>query len=284
MPIQGGKTYYDGQLWVTIPPSRNPHKKRQKPVEDVITVATPVEEESSSENVEKDEIAEDKVTPVEKLKNTQEAVVTPDVIEMPEVKQEQEDVDVSHETEEKAQENTDFEEKSEVNVASNGDATPNEEELLNVLVQATRESLVKAQQQWVMLPKYLTSPATAKVTGILLDGRPMAACDNVIVIGYPSQVYLNRVYDSNNYNEMNSLLKALYNSDVKCYCLTVDEFTELKSKYISLRQLGQLPQAKPIIIQRKNITISENKNSTVDEGVEYAKKLFGDNVIIKEEN
>ena len=83
---------------------------------------------------------------------------------------------------------------------------------------------------------------------------------------------------------MNSLLKALYNSDVKCYCLTTDEFNELKSKYITLRQLGQLPQAKPIIIQRKNITITENKNSMVDEGVEYAKKLFGDNVIIKEEN
>ena len=59
MPIQGGKTYYDGQLWVTIPPSRNPHKKRKKPVEDVITVATPVEEESSSENMEIDEKIEE---------------------------------------------------------------------------------------------------------------------------------------------------------------------------------------------------------------------------------
>ena len=141
----------------------------------------------------------------------------------------------------------------------------------------------EAQQQWVMLPKYLTSPATAKVTGILLDGRPMAACDNVIIIGYANEAYLNRVYEGNNYSEMNSLLKALYNNDVKCYCLTVDSFNDLKAKYISLRQLGKLPQARPIIIQRKNITIPNSKNTEVDEGVEYAKKLFGDNVIIKEE-
>ena len=97
-----------------------------------------------------------------------------------------------------------------------------------------------------------------KTTGLLLDGRPMAACDNVIIIGYANDVYLNRVYDGNNYNEMNSLLKALYNNDMKCYCLTVESFNELKAKYISLRQLGKLPQAKPIVIQRKNITIAEN--------------------------
>ena len=52
MPIQGGKTYYDGEFWVTIPPTTNPHKRRKKAEEDVITVVTPVEEESPSDDVE----------------------------------------------------------------------------------------------------------------------------------------------------------------------------------------------------------------------------------------
>ena len=52
MPIQGGKTYYDGEFWVTIPPTTNPHKRRKKAEEDIITVATPVEEEITSDNVE----------------------------------------------------------------------------------------------------------------------------------------------------------------------------------------------------------------------------------------
>ena len=52
MPIQGGKTYYDGEFWVTIPPTTNPHKRRKKAEEDVITVSTPVEEEISSDDVE----------------------------------------------------------------------------------------------------------------------------------------------------------------------------------------------------------------------------------------
>ena len=59
MPIQGGKSYYDSEFWVTIPPSTNPHKKRKKPVEETITVVTPVKEENSSEIMGKtDEIEE----------------------------------------------------------------------------------------------------------------------------------------------------------------------------------------------------------------------------------
>lgn len=181
--------------------------------------------------------------------------------------------DVSHETQETVQEN------KQSTIAEN--YLPSEDELLNVLVQASKDSLLKAKQQWVMLPKYLNTPTTAKVTGILLDGYPLAACDNVIIIGYNNDVYLNRVYAQENYEEMNSFLKALYNTDVKCYCLTIQNFNNLKEKYLALRQLGKLPKPVPIIIQRRNFeTKTENK---VDEDMEYAKKLFGDNLIIKEE-
>ena len=160
---------------------------------------------------------------------------------------------------------------------------PNEEELLNVLVQASKDSLIKAKQQWVMLPKYLNSNTTAKVTALLLDGYPLAACANAIVIGYNNDVYLNRVYSEGNYDEMNNFLKALYNCDMKCYCLTTQDFSNLKEKYMTLRQLGKLPKPVPIVIQRRNIKVNDSKDTEIDEGIEYAKKLFGDNVIIKEE-
>ena len=81
----------------------------------------------------------------------------------------------------------------------------------------------------------------------------------------------------------NSFLKALYNDDVKCYCLTTQDFLSLKEKYVALRQLGKLPKPVPIVIQRRNIRVEDDANTEVDEGIEYAKKLFGDNVIIKEE-
>lgn len=161
--------------------------------------------------------------------------------------------------------------------------TPTEEELLNVLVQASKDDLLKAKQQWVMLPKYLNSNTTGKVTGILLDGYPVAACSNVIIIGYNNEVYLNRVYMDNNYEEMNNFLKALYNTDMKCYCLTIQDFTVLKEKYMTLRQLGKLPKPVPIVIRRRQIESPEDSSAKVDANMEYAKNLFGDNLIIEGE-
>jgi hypothetical protein len=80
---------------------------------------------------------------------------------------------------------------------------------------------------------------------------------------------------------MNNFLKALYNSDVKCYCLTIQKFNSLKERYLALRQLGKLPKPVPIIVQRR---IVENKAAPrVDEDMEYAKKLFGDSLIIEGE-
>lgn len=186
---------------------------------------------------------------------------------------------VSHETEEVST----VEEQNSVPTTTANNYIPSEEELLNVLVQASKDALLKAKQQWVvMLPRYLNSATTAKVTGILLDGVPVAACDNCIIIGYNNDVYLNRIYAQGNYEEMNSFLKALYNNDMKCYCLTIQEFTALKEKYMTLRQLGKLPKPVPIVIQKRNIETNTQSEPVVDEGIEYAKKLFGDNVIIKE--
>ena len=157
-----------------------------------------------------------------------------------------------------------------------------EQELLNVLVQASKDALMKAKQQWVMLPKYLNNPTTAKVAGLLLDGYPVAACDNVVMIGYNNDVYLNRVYAEGNYDEMNNFLKALYNGDVKCYCLTLESFTSLKEKYMTLRQLGKLPKPVPIVIQRRSV-VEKQEDNGANENLEYAKKLFGDNLVIEGE-
>ena len=182
--------------------------------------------------------------------------------------------DVSHETIEPSAQST---------VEPNKAIKIDDNELLNVLVQASKDALIKAKQQWVMLPKYLNSNTTAKVTSLLLDGYPLAACDNAIIIGYNSEVYINKVNSEDNYDEMNNFLKALYNKDMKCYCLTAQTFSILKEKYMTLRQLGKLPKPVPIIIQKRNINIVDDNSNGVDEGIEYAKKLFGNNVVIKEE-
>jgi len=169
-----------------------------------------------------------------------------------------------------------LEEKVESRVTlSNDKFIPTEEDLLNVLVQATKDALNTAKQKWVELPKYLNSPSTAKVAVLLTDGLPVAAAKNMIVLAYDNDTYLNRVNSISNHEMMNNFLKAIYKDNMMCYCVTKEDFMKLKDRYMMLRNTNSLPSPRKI-----NFEGNENK---VDEGLEFGKKIFGDFLQIKEE-
>ena len=152
---------------------------------------------------------------------------------------------------------------------------PTEEELLNVLVQATKDCLNSAKQKWVELPKYLNSPSTAKVAVMLTDGLPVAAAKNMIVLAYDNETYLNRVNSKSSHDMMNNFLKAIYKDNMMSYCVTKEDFMKLKDRYMVLRSQGNLPSPKKIDFG--------NEESKKDEGLEFGKKIFGDFLQIKEE-
>lgn len=153
---------------------------------------------------------------------------------------------------------------------------PTEEDLLNVLVQATKEALVSAKQKWVVLPKYMNSPNTAKATALLLDGIPVAAAKNMIVLAYENETYLNNVNSMDNHIVMNNFLKALYNENMECYCVTKEDFVSLKDTYMKLRNSGNLPEP-------RSLNFKDDEENKVNEGLEFGKKIFGDFLKIKEE-
>ena len=154
---------------------------------------------------------------------------------------------------------------------------PSEEDLLNVLVQATKDDLVTAKKKWVVLPKYMNSASTARVATLLLDGLPVAASKNMIILAYENDTYLNSVNSVANHKIMNNFLKAIYNENMMCYCVTKEDFIRLKDSYMSLRNSGNLPKPRAIIFD------SDEKKDERDEGLEFGKKIFGDFLQIKEE-
>ena len=153
---------------------------------------------------------------------------------------------------------------------------PTEEDLLNVLVQATKEALVIAKQRWVELPRFMNSPSTARVATLLTDGLPVAAAKNMIILAYDNETYLNRVNSKSDHKAMNNFLKALYKENMMCYCVTKQDFIKLKDTYMLLRTSGSLPSPKPVKFEEE---VVEQK----DEALEFGKKVFGDFLQIKEE-
>jgi len=153
---------------------------------------------------------------------------------------------------------------------------PTEEELLNVLVQATKDAIVMAKQKWIELPRFRNSASTARVATLLNDGIPVAAAKNVVIVAYDNNVILNRVNSLSDHKAMNNFLKALYKENMMCYCVTKEDFIKLKDTYMVLRSTKNLPEAKPIVFEEE---VKEQK----DEGLEFGKKIFGDFLQIKEE-
>lgn len=167
--------------------------------------------------------------------------------------------------------------KVEAPAINNEKFNPSEDDLLNVLVQATKDALVMAKQRWVELPRFMNSPSTAKVATLLMDGLPVAAAKNVVILAYENDTYLNRVNSINDHKNMNNFLKALYKENMMCYCVTKEDFLKLKDTYMMLRSSGSLPAPRPIEFKE------EVKEKEVDEGLEFGKKVFGDFLNIKEE-
>jgi DNA polymerase-3 subunit gamma/tau len=160
-------------------------------------------------------------------------------------------------------------------VGNNEKFIPTEEDLLNVLVQATKDALNMAKQKWVELPKYLNSPTTAKATVMLTDGLPVAAAKNMLVLAYDNETYLNRINSVENHDMMNNFLKAIYKENMMCYCVTKEDFMKLKDRYMELRNMGKLPSP-------RKISFGEEE-AKKDEGLEFGKKIFGDFLQVKEE-
>ena len=152
---------------------------------------------------------------------------------------------------------------------------PSEEDLLNVLVQATKDAINLAKQKWVELSNYFKSPSMAKVAIMLNDGLPVAAAKNMLIIAYDNDTYLNRVNSKDNHEMMNNFLKAVYKDNMMVYCVTKAEFVKLRDKFLVLKNAGNLPEPRKLDFEKV-----ENK---FDKGLEFGKKIFGDFLKVKEE-
>lgn len=219
--------------------------------------------------VEKNAVEENKQTVLpQKQEVKEESFIT-----IEQIKKEKETVLVNNEKKE-----IEEEKKEEKEIIDETKFIPSEEELLNVLVQATKDSLVSAKQKWVELPRYMKSMSTAKVATLLLDGLPVAAAKNMLVLAYENETYLNSVNSNTNHKMMNNFLKALYKEPMMCYCVTKEDFIALKNTYMKLRSENNLPKPMPLKFENED-QIQKEK----DDGLEFGKKIFGDFLQVKEE-
>jgi len=155
-----------------------------------------------------------------------------------------------------------------------------DDELFNILVQATKEAKAELIERWTLVKRYLDIQMYARASNLLIDGQPCVACDNAIIFVFDSehQAALVNIYE--NQIIINELLKEIYGKTFYFYAITDEKFKDLRRSFIEKRNNKELPPASPILEPRHEEIIEEEEE--VDDVLEEAINLFGDSIIIED--
>ena len=159
--------------------------------------------------------------------------------------------------------------------------------ILNILVQANRQILNSIQEKWNVIKRYQFNLNTAKIASMLCDGKPVAACSQAFIIAFEFQPSVNQVNNKENYDELKNFVSEILGSQFDFIAILASEWPNMRNKFIELKRAGELPSAKPIILnhlQISNDATIETNEVQLSEAEAFGKKLFGDLVEIKKGN
>ena len=102
----------------------------------------------------------------------------------------------------------------------------------NILMKSSREKLQFINESWDDLNEYLTEEKYKKCAGVLLEGKPVAASDNGIIVTLPLNTLVLNV--ENNYDLSKELLNNVLNSTYKIVYISNEYWKSIRPKYVEL--------------------------------------------------
>ena len=170
-------------------------------------------------------------------------------------------------------------EKEEVN----DDIKIDEDDILNIMVQARKEILAEVQEKWPIIKRYMSNFNTAKCASMLMDGKPVVACKGGLVIAYKLQPSVNAVNYYENYKALKQFLKDILSEEYDFVAMLEDDFIELKNKFIELRNSKSLPQPRSITFKHLELLNQISSEPVLNDAQQFAVENFGDLVELEED-
>ncbi|MDH6604165.1 DNA polymerase-3 subunit gamma/tau [Bacilli bacterium PM5-9] len=161
-----------------------------------------------------------------------------------------------------------------------------EDEIMNVLVQASRNDLDFVKSKWSLLEDYLININTKKNAGLLIESVPVAASSKAIIVVCSESSEVTLINNPDNIMSISSFIKEMMDEERYCFAITKENWKILKDKYLQLRQVNRLPKAKTILedVVLKSNEIVKEKPEKENELLKFGKELFEDKLVIKRED
>jgi DNA polymerase-3 subunit gamma/tau len=145
------------------------------------------------------------------------------------------------------------------------------EDVLNIMVQATKECKTRLNDNLVLLEKLLTHNRVGKYASLLKNATPRIVSKVAIVF----ESNLNSVVKKINYKEnqlgLSKVLEAIFGESCTIICMNHQEYVDSVTKFNNLRQANKLPSPSPINI---NTRLSVQSNHVISETEKLADELL----------
>lgn len=158
-----------------------------------------------------------------------------------------------------------------------------EGELMNILVQATRDDLDQVKEKWAALDSYLLNVNTKKEASLLIEAKPVAASANGIIVVCQQDFEVSLINSMSNLERIVNFMGELIQEKKYCFAINQEAWLTLKNKYLQLRQVNKLPKPRLTLenIALKTMEPVEEKEEIEDDLLVFGKKIFKDKITVK---
>ena len=161
--------------------------------------------------------------------------------------------------------------------------TFSDKELLNVLVQASKEDKDFVSGRWGLITQYMSKPQFSYAASLVIDGVPFAATDNALILGFQLAPQARASSKASNYKLIISFFNELFGKEMVFYSITDEAFKALRLDYINRKSLNTLPQAFAVTMP-EFIDIKEEVklDAKTEKALELGAAIFGEKFKVKE--
>ena len=121
--------------------------------------------------------------------------------------------------------------------------------MIKIMVTAKKEIKSELIDGWKNIKKYAVNPVVGKAATILMDGHPLVASKNVIIVEFQLTKTAEKANMKDIQAELQTVLSLVYGRKMFVYSVSRNKSVELQGEYMNLLQIGKLPKAKDIVLE-----------------------------------
>lgn len=144
------------------------------------------------------------------------------------------------------------------------------DDILNIMVQATKEAKNNLNQNWHLLDQLLSHNRVGKYAALLKMTAPRIVSKVAVVFESSFRNTVNKMNLKENQIGLSKVIEALSGESCVILCMNQQEFVESVKKFTNMQQINKLPHPKPVEIETRLTSGEKQKSKTAA----FADELF----------